>query len=152
MLSRYQSNPGIEHWKAVKKVLRYLQGSKDYMLTYKRINNLEIFAYSNSNYSCCKDTRRSTYDYVFMLYDGPISWKSHKQSLVSSSTMEAEYIACYEAMCHAIWLRNFVSSLHVVDSIMRPLRIYYDNSVVVQFSKNINTTRGSNTSILSIWM
>ena len=143
MLSRYQSNPDIEHWKAVKKVLRYLQGSKDYMLTYRRTNNLEIIGYSNSNYSCCKDTKRSTYGYVFMLYDGPISWKSHKESLVASSIIEVEYIACYEVTCHAIWLRNFVSGLHVVDSIMRPFRIYCDNSVVVKFSKNINTTRGS---------
>ena len=54
--------------------------------------------------------------------------------------MEAEYVACYEATCHAIWLRNFVSRLHVIDSIMRPLRIYCDNSVVVQFSKNNKTT------------
>ena len=40
MLGRYQSNPGIDHWKVVKKVLRYLQETKDYMLTYRRTNNL----------------------------------------------------------------------------------------------------------------
>ena len=57
--------------------------------------------------------------------------------------MEAKYIACYEATCHAIWLRNFVSDLHVVDSIMRPLRIYCDNSDVVQFSKNTKSIKGS---------
>ena len=73
--------------------------------------------------------------YVFMLSDGPISWKSHKQSLVASSTMEVEYIAYYEAICHAIWLRNFVLGLNVVNSIMRPLRIYCDNSAAIQFSK-----------------
>ena len=78
-----------------------------------------------------------------MLSNGPISWKSHKQSLIASSTMEAEYVACYEATCHAIWLRNFVSGLHVIDSIMRPLRIYCDNSATVRFSKNNKTTGGS---------
>ena len=78
-----------------------------------------------------------------MLSNGPISWKSHKQSLIASSIMEAEFVACYEVTCHAIWLRNFVSMLHVIDSIMRPLRIYYDNSVAVRFSKNNKTTRGS---------
>ena len=56
--------------------------------------------------------------------------------------MEAEYIACYKTMCHAIWLRNFVSGLHIVDSIMRPLRIYCDNNDVVQFSKNNKTIGG----------
>ena len=64
-----------------------------------------------------------------MLFDGLISWKSHKQSLIATSTMEAEYVACCEVTCHAIWLRNFISRLHV-DSIMRPLRIYCDNNVV----------------------
>ncbi|KAL6342944.1 hypothetical protein AAG906_016964 [Vitis piasezkii] len=143
MLGRYQSNLGIDHWKVVKKVLRYLQGTKDYMLTYRRTNNLEIIGYSDSDYADYKDTRKSSSGYILMLSNGPISWKSHKQPLIASFTMEAEYVACYEATCHAIWLRNFVSGLHVIDSIMRPLRIYCDNSVAVQFSKNNKTTRGS---------
>ena len=84
MLGRYQSNPGIDHWKAVKKVLCYLQGTKDYMLTYKRTNNLEIIGYSDFDYAGCKDTRKSTSGYIFMLSNGPISWKSHKQSLIAS--------------------------------------------------------------------
>ena len=40
MLGRYQSNPGIDHWKAAKKVMRYLQGTKDYMLTFRRSDQL----------------------------------------------------------------------------------------------------------------
>ena len=68
--------------------------------------------------------------------------KSHKQSLIASSTMEAKYVACYEATCHAIWLRKFVSGLHVIDLIMKPLRIYCDNNAVVRFTKNNKTTGG----------
>ena len=105
------------------------------MLTYRRTDNLEIIDYSDSDYAGCKDTRKSTSGYIFMLLNGPVSWKSHKQSLIASSTMKAEYVACYEATGHAIWVINFVSGLHVIDSIMRPLRIYCDNSAVVQFSK-----------------
>ncbi|RVW95242.1 Retrovirus-related Pol polyprotein from transposon TNT 1-94 [Vitis vinifera] len=67
MLGRYQSNPGIDHWKAVKKVLRYLQGTKDYMLTYRRTNNLEIIGYSDSDYAGYKDTRKSTLG-IFLCY------------------------------------------------------------------------------------
>ncbi|WJZ99387.1 hypothetical protein VitviT2T_017836 [Vitis vinifera] len=143
MLGRYQSNLGIDHWKAVKKVLCYLQGTKDYILTYIRTNNLEIIGYSDSDYVGCKDIGRSTSCYIFMLSNEPISWKNHKQLLIASSTMEAKYVACYKATCHAIWLRNFVSGLHVIDSIMRPFRIYCDNSVVVRFSKNNKPTGGS---------
>ena len=42
MLGRYQSDPGFEHWKVAKKVMRYLQGTKDYMLTYKKSEQLEV--------------------------------------------------------------------------------------------------------------
>ena len=91
------------------------------MLTYRRTDNLEIIGYSDSDYAGCKDTRKSTSGYIFMLSNGPISWKSHKQSLIASSTMETKYVVCYEATCYAIWLRKFDSGLHVIDSIMRPL-------------------------------
>ncbi|BAT92222.1 hypothetical protein VIGAN_07090200, partial [Vigna angularis var. angularis] len=48
MLGRYQSNPGMDHWKAAKKVLRYLQGTKEYMLTYRKSDHLEVIGYSDS--------------------------------------------------------------------------------------------------------
>ena len=73
MLGRYQSNPGIDHWKASKKVMRYLQGTKDYMLMYKQTNNLEVIGYSDSDYVGCIDSRKSTSGYAFMLADGAVS-------------------------------------------------------------------------------
>ena len=45
-------------------------------------------------------------------------------------------MTCYEACCHAVWMRNFISALGVVDSISRPLKLFCDNSIVVAFSKN----------------
>ena len=50
--------------------------------------------------------------------------------------MEVEYVACYEACCHAMWMRNFISALGVVDSISRPLKLFCDNFIAVDFSKN----------------
>jgi len=47
MLGRYQSNPRMDHWKAVKKVMRYLQGTKYYMLTFKMYDHLEVIGYSD---------------------------------------------------------------------------------------------------------
>ena len=109
MLGRYQSNHGIDHWKAAKKVMRYLQGTKDYMLTFRRSDQLEVIGYSDSDFAGCVDSRKSTFGYLFLLEEGAISWKSAKQSVIASSTMEAEFIACYEATIHALWLRNFIS-------------------------------------------
>ncbi|XP_075088124.1 secreted RxLR effector protein 161-like [Nicotiana tabacum] len=136
MLGRYQSNPGLDHWKAGKKVLRYLQGTKDFKLTYKFSDSLEVIGYSDSDMGGCKDTGKSTSRYIFLLNGGVVSWRSVKQTIVATSTMEAEFIACYEATSHALWLKNFISGLRIVDSISRPLRIFCDNSATVFFSKN----------------
>ncbi|XP_070017782.1 secreted RxLR effector protein 161-like [Nicotiana sylvestris] len=67
MLGRYQINPENDHWKAAKKVLRYLKGTKDYMLMYKRSKHLEVVGYSNSDFAGCIDTRKSTFGYLFQL-------------------------------------------------------------------------------------
>ena len=73
MLGRYQSDPGFEHGKAAKKVMRYLQGTKYYMLTYKRSEQLKVVGYSDSDYGGCLDSLKSTSGFVFMLANGVIS-------------------------------------------------------------------------------
>ena len=69
--------------------------------------------------------------YFYLLAGGAISWKIAKQTLVTSSTMEAEFIACYEASNHDIWLHIFVMGLQVIDHIQRPLKFYCDNNAAV---------------------
>ncbi|XP_073067254.1 secreted RxLR effector protein 161-like [Primulina eburnea] len=91
MLGRYQSNPGLDHWKAAKKVMGYLQGTKDYMLMFRRTENLEVIGYSDSDYAGCIDSRKSTSGYIFMLVGGAVPWRSAKQTLTATSTMEDEF-------------------------------------------------------------
>ena len=86
-----------------------MQGTKDFMLTYKKSDALEIVGYSDADLAGCKDTLKSTSGYVFLLAGGAISWKSCKQSVVTSSTMYSEFVACYEATGQAIWLKKFYS-------------------------------------------
>ena len=63
-----------------KKVLRYMQGTKDYMLTYQRYDNLQVIGYSDADYAGCVDSKKFTSGYVFItLAEGAISWKSSKQ-------------------------------------------------------------------------
>ena len=59
-----------------------------------------------------------------------------KQTLVSTSTMKVEFISCFKETSQAIWLRSFILELQVVDSISKPLRIYYSNSAAVFLAKN----------------
>ncbi|XP_071905715.1 secreted RxLR effector protein 161-like [Coffea arabica] len=136
MLGRYQSNPEKDHWKSAKRVLRYLQGTKDYRLTYKQSDYLEVVGYFDSDFAGCVDSSKSTSGYIFLLAGGAASWRSIKQTIVASSTMEAEFIACYETTSQALWLKNFIFGLKMVDSISRPLKIFCDNSTAVLFAKN----------------
>ena len=71
-----------------------------------------------------------------MLTDGAVSWRSAKQTLIATSTMEAEFMSCFKATSHGVRLKSFISGLKVVDSISRPLKIYSDNSAVVFMAKN----------------
>jgi hypothetical protein len=140
LLGRFQSNPGSEHWKLVKKVLRYLQGTKGLMLTYRKTESLRIVGYSDSDYA--GDDRKSTSGYVFTLAGGAISWKSCKQTVTTSSTMYAEFVACYEATGQVNWLKKFVPGLRMVDEISKPLQLYCDNEPAVMYAHN-NKTSGA---------
>ena len=126
----------MDHWKAAKRVMRYLQKTKDRMLTYRRSNHLEVIGYSDADFAGCQDSRKSTSRYIFMLAGGAISWKSVKQTLVASSTIEAEFIACFEASNHGIWLRNFITGLQIIEGINKMLRINCDNKAAELYSKN----------------
>ena len=78
-----------------------------------------------------------------MLVVGSISWKSVKQSLIASSNMYAKFVACYGASSQAVWLRNLILELQVVDSISRPIVIYSNNNADVFYSKNNKISTGS---------
>jgi hypothetical protein len=136
VLGRYLSNPGMDHWKAAKRVLRYLKRTRDYMLTYRRSESLEIIGYSDSDFAGCQDSRKSTSGYIYLLAGGAVSWRSAKQTLVASSTMAAEFVACYEASNQGIWLRNLVTGLRIVEGIERPLKLFCDNKSAVLYSNN----------------
>lgn len=83
-LGRYQSNLGRDHWVAAKKVLRYLKRTKDYMLIYRHVSDLQLAGYSNADFAGCQDDKKSTIGYIFMLAGGAVSWKSEKQKSISS--------------------------------------------------------------------
>ena len=143
VLGRYLSDPGQSHWKMAKKILRYLQGIKDLMLTYQRTDTFKVVGCSDSDYVGCVDDKKSTSCYIFMMAEGAVSWKSVKYTLTASSIKAAEYVVCYETTCHAIWLQNFIQVLEVNHTISRLLKLFYDNSVHVSFSRNTRSTSRS---------
>ena len=104
------------------------------MLIYMR--QIEIIGCSDSDFAGCQDSRRSTSGYIYLLAGVAISWKSAKQTLIASSTMTVEFVACYEASNHGLWLRNFVIGLRILSGIERSLKLYYDNKSAVLYSNN----------------
>ncbi|GMF49564.1 unnamed protein product [Phytophthora fragariaefolia] len=107
-VSQFLANPGMEHWKAVVRGLKYLLGTKDCGLllggsldvTPENLAD-KLTAYSDSDYANCPDTRRSVGGYVTMLASSPISWLSRKHHTVVLSTTEADCIKiCYNPELH----------------------------------------------------
>lgn len=80
------------------------------MLTYRRLDQLKVIRYLDEDFAGCLDTRKSTFDYIFLLAGGTVSWKSVKQTFATSSTFDAKYVVCFAATGHTLWLRNFISS------------------------------------------
>ena len=85
-----------------KKVLRYLKGTKDYKLVFRKMNTLDIVGYSDSDIAGCVDSRKSTSGNIFIMAGGAISWRSFKKTLVTTSTMEAELVSCFEATSQGV--------------------------------------------------
>ena len=126
----------MDHWRAVKKVTRYLRGTKDYMIMYRQTNNLDMIGYFDADFAGYVDSRKSIFGYILIMAGGVVSWRSVKQTLITTSTMEAKFASCFEATSQGVWLKSFIYRLRVMDSISRPLRIFYDNSNTMLLSKN----------------
>lgn len=103
-LGQYNSNPGPAHWTAAKRVIQYLNTTKDYVLTLGG-PELRLKGWCDSDWGSNPDDRRSISAYVFSLGHGAISWNSKKQATVATSSTEAEYIASCHATKEAVWLR-----------------------------------------------
>ncbi|KAG2705909.1 hypothetical protein I3760_05G078600 [Carya illinoinensis] len=112
LVSRFQSNPGLAHWKAVKRIMRYLKGTADYVLCYQG-SDLQLKGYSDADWGNDLDERKSTTGYAFLLNNGAITWSSKKQPCIALSTMEVEYIACSAAAQETVWLRRFLKHLDI---------------------------------------
>ncbi|XP_046856030.1 secreted RxLR effector protein 161-like [Xenia sp. Carnegie-2017] len=100
-LSQYMSKPTVASLNAAKHVLRYLRGTPQLNLTFRKSENpLELVGYSDSDWRGNASHRKSISGYAFLLSEGGplISWKSKKQQVVALSTCEAEYIAMAEAV------------------------------------------------------
>ena len=136
VLSRFSSNPGPAHWKALKHLCRYLQGTKDLKLTYgPERNSSEIFtAYADADFAGDGDTKQSTSGIVIKMGTGAISWSSKLQVIQTLSTTEAEYIAAVSAGQEILWLRNLLTEFGY--TLHGPSTLYLDNQSAIAVTQN----------------
>ncbi|XP_030945738.1 uncharacterized protein LOC115970217 [Quercus lobata] len=91
--ARFQAAPKESHLTAVKRIIRYINGTSNYEIWYSRDSNECLASYLDANWSGCIDDRKNTLGGCFYLGNNLVSWMSKKQNSVSLSTAEAEYIA-----------------------------------------------------------
>ena len=109
-LARYTSNPSNIHFIAVKRVFKYLKGTKDYGITYYKNASRFISGYYNADYTSDLFIK-STTGYIILLAGGIISQKSKLQSIIIQSTIEAEYIAINAVIKEAVYIKVLLEEL-----------------------------------------
>ena len=136
-VSRLMENPQQEHWTAVKRILRYLQGTKSQGICYRSSGAINFQGYSDADWAGDHSDRKSTSGYVFMLLGAPISWGSKKQKSVSLSTSEAEYIALSLAIQEGKWIHRLLCEILTAANEEGPdLNIREDNQSCLKMTKN----------------
>ncbi|KAG2871790.1 hypothetical protein PC117_g28168 [Phytophthora cactorum] len=136
-VSRFMEKPQEEHWVAVKRIFRYLQGTKTHGICFKPGNNIDFRGYSDADWAGDLADRKSTSGYTFMLMGAPVSWGSKKQSSVSLSTSEAEYIALSLAIQEGKWIHRLLCEILAAANETGPeLMIREDNQSCIKMTKN----------------
>ncbi|GBL60415.1 Retrovirus-related Pol polyprotein from transposon TNT 1-94 [Araneus ventricosus] len=110
-LSQFNENPGMPHWTAAKRVLKYLKGTKNRGLTF-RPTKKPLVGYADADWASDITNRKSYSGCVLKFADGAISWESKKQHCVALSSTEAEYIALSECAKEIVYLRRFLNELY----------------------------------------
>ena len=129
-LSRYTSNPGTDHWKGIVRVLKNLHFTRSYGLHYTRFPAV-LEGYSDASWiSDIKDSK-STSGYVFTLGGAAVSWKSSKQTVITRSTMESEFVALDKCGEEAEWLRQFLEDIPKWPKPVPAICIHCDNQSAI---------------------
>lgn len=131
-LAKHTSKPTSVHWTALKRVLRYLQGTVDYGILYQ--DSGECIGFSDADWAGDISDRKSTSGYLFMISGGAVTWRSKKQACVALSTAEAEYIALSSAAQESVWLRRLTTELGSPPQ--GPTIVFEDNQSAMAMCRN----------------
>ena len=130
-VSRFNNKPGLAHWEAVKRIFRYLSGTKGLWLGYGG-QVKELQGYADADGSMNED-RKAISGYAFMINGGAVSWSAKRQEIISLSTTESEYIAATYAAKEALWLRTLISQVFGIH--LDATTLFSDNQSAIALTK-----------------
>lgn len=138
-LARYSSNPGPAHWTAVKRILKYLKGTRNFGIRLGGTDtDTPLAIYSDADWGEDRDTRKSTSGYAAYCFGSLVSWSSKLQPTVALSTLESEYMAASHAVQQALWMQEFLKELDLPGlelPSLGPTPLYLDNQGTIAFAK-----------------
>jgi hypothetical protein len=129
------SNPSSSDEVKVKRIFRYLNGTKNKKIKYSKFGNSNLVGYSDADWGGDLSDRKSTSGYVFILAGAAISWSSKKQPIVALSSTEAEYIALCSAAQEAMFLKSLLVDLGFLNK-NEAVTLYSDNQGAISIAKN----------------
>ena len=118
-------SPQKTHFQALNKVLRYLKGTTGLGITYKQTSKLDLILYIDSDYVGSHVDYRSTTGYYTIVGRNLVTWRSKKQSVVSKSSIEAEFRAMPKGIDEVMWIKYLLDNLKV--PYIKPIIIRCDN-------------------------
>ncbi|KAE8664877.1 UDP-N-acetylglucosamine 1-carboxyvinyltransferase 2-like [Hibiscus syriacus] len=130
----YMHDPRDEHMNALKRIIRYIQGTLHLGLHISPSSITDLVSYTDADWGGCPDTRRSTSGYCVFLGDNLISWSSKRQPTLSRSSVEAEYRGVANVVSESYWLRNLLLELNC--PICKATMVYCDNVSAIYLSGN----------------
>ncbi|XP_013623839.1 PREDICTED: uncharacterized mitochondrial protein AtMg00810-like [Brassica oleracea var. oleracea] len=130
----FMHDPRDLHLQALRRILRYVQGTKDKGLQLLKKQKLQLTAYSDADWAGCPSTRRSTSGFCVFLGDNLLFWSAKRQPTVSRSSAEAEYKGVANTVAEPCWLRNLLLEMHC--PLQRATIVYCDNISAVYLSSN----------------
>ena len=132
VVSRFLSDPGKEHWAAVKWILRYLQGTSKMSLCFGKGEPI-LDGFTDSDMAGDIDSRKSTSGYLITFAGGAVAWQSRLQKCVALSTTEVEFSAITEACKELLWLKKFLQELGLKQE---RYVLHCDSQSAIHLSKN----------------
>ncbi|GJW40524.1 putative ribonuclease H-like domain-containing protein [Tanacetum coccineum] len=132
--ARFQVTPKVSHLHAVKRIFRYLKGQPKLGLWYPKDSPFDLEAYTDSDYAGASLDRKSTIGGCQFLGSRLISWQCKKQTIVATSTTEAEYVAAASCCGQLLWIQN--QMLDYEYNFMNT-KIFIDNESTICIVKNL---------------